>query len=112
MAAELFDAGRIEVGSPASASSTALRVKAFDTPTSNAAASVALLWEPTGLPDPPSRTGPPMDFLSYTGCSVPDGGPKRTARFAALKQRRTKQYAADGQTAREPMADYGSWHGR
>jgi hypothetical protein len=57
MVAELFDAGRIEVGSPASASSTALRVKAFDTPTSNAAASVASLREPTGLLDPPSRTG-------------------------------------------------------
>jgi len=27
---------------------------------------------------------------------MPDSGPKRTALFAALKQLRTKQYAADG----------------
>jgi hypothetical protein len=52
---------RIAVGSPAKASSTALRVNALDSPASNAAAaSVAFLREPVfrpaALPDPPSRT--------------------------------------------------------
>jgi hypothetical protein len=55
---------RMAVGSPASASSTALRVNASDSPASNAAAaSVALLREPgrrpAGLPDRPFSNGRP-----------------------------------------------------
>src|SRR5271169_4254451 len=55
---------RIAVGSPPSASSTALRVNASDSPASSAAAaSVVLLQEPVrrpaGLPDRPLSNGRP-----------------------------------------------------
>src|SRR6516165_2598441 len=55
---------RIGVGSPSRASSTALRIRASDSPTSSAAAaSVALLREPVrrpaGLPDRPFSNGRP-----------------------------------------------------
>jgi hypothetical protein len=57
---------RIAVGSPARASSTALRVNASDSPASNAAAaSVALLREPLcrpGLPDRPFSNARPRGF--------------------------------------------------
>ena len=54
---------RSAVGSPVSASSTALRVRASDSPSSNAAAMVALLREPVrrpaGWPERPFSNGRP-----------------------------------------------------
>ena len=55
---------RIAVGSPTSASSTALRVKASDSPSSNAAAAMVVLLRepvrrPAGLPERPLSNGRP-----------------------------------------------------
>ena len=66
---------RSAVGSPAGANSTALRVKASDSPSSStAAASVFLLREPTGrprgLPDRPFTNGRPRTGPGGEGTSV------------------------------------------
>jgi hypothetical protein len=69
--------------------------------------------EPPGLiPGLRSNRSVWTGLTVVSSCCVWDSGAKRTTLPAPLQQLGTEQYAANGQSAWEAVADYGSWHRR